>query len=170
MGEAPHSSPPHPTDLQVGRRLRQRRTLLGMSQGRLGGLLGVTYQQIQKYERGANRIGSSRLHDLARILGVLVAYFFDAPLPPAGFQPALGDSTGLAEGASAFVHDVPAADLSPPQGDADPGDVVGSRETLELVRAFNRIGDPQVRRRLLDLARSLAAVTYRQAGRDDPVA
>jgi transcriptional regulator with XRE-family HTH domain len=164
MGEAPHSTPPHPTDVQVGRRLRQRRTLLGMSQGRLGGLLGVTYQQIQKYERGANRIGSSRLHDLARILGVPVAYFFDGPAP------VQGRSAGLAEGASAFVHDVPAADLSPPRGDADPGDVVGSRETLELVRAFNRIGDPQVRRRLLGLARSLAAVAYRESGRDDPVA
>jgi transcriptional regulator with XRE-family HTH domain len=167
MGEASPSTSPHPTDVQVGRRLRQRRTLLGMSQGRLGGLLGITYQQIQKYERGANRIGSSRLHDIARILGVPVAYFFDG----AGLsdrQPIQSLGSGLAEGSSAFVPQTP--DVSPPQREVDPRDDLGSRETLELVRAFNRIGDPLVRRRLLDLARSLAAMACRDPGSDDPPA
>ena len=70
-------SAPHPTDIQVGQRLRQPRTLKGFSQERLGRLIGVTYQQVQKYERGTNRIGSSRLDEIARILGVQVGYFFE---------------------------------------------------------------------------------------------
>jgi transcriptional regulator with XRE-family HTH domain len=68
---------PHPTDVRVGRLLRERRLELGMSQERLGALLGVTYQQVQKYERGANRIGSSRLFELGQILDVPVSFFFD---------------------------------------------------------------------------------------------
>jgi transcriptional regulator with XRE-family HTH domain len=131
---------PHPTDLLVGQQLRRQRTLLGMSQERLGSLLGVTYQQIQKYERGVNRVGSSRLHELARALGVPVAYFFAGE--PASPGP------GLAEGDAAAVGLVLDAEPS--------GDAVDRRETLELVRAFNRIPDPHVRRRVLDLARALA--------------
>ena len=73
------SDAPHPTDVRVGRLLRERRLELGISQERLGALLGVTYQQVQKYERGTNRIGSSRLHELCRILGVRASYFFDEP-------------------------------------------------------------------------------------------
>ena len=78
------SDAPHPTDVKVGRLLRERRLELGISQERLGALLGVTYQQVQKYERGTNRIGSSRLQDLCRILGVRASYFIDEPdtLPP----------------------------------------------------------------------------------------
>ena len=73
---------PNPIDIEVGRRLKQRRTLLGMSQERLGDLLGITYQQIQKYERGTNRIGSSRLYDICRILDVPSSYFIEgAELP-----------------------------------------------------------------------------------------
>ena len=68
---------PNPIDIEVGRRLKQRRTLLGMSQERLGDLLGITYQQIQKYERGTNRIGSSRLYDICRILDVPSSYFIE---------------------------------------------------------------------------------------------
>ena len=79
------SDAPHPTDVRVGRLLRERRLELGISQERLGGLLGVTYQQVQKYERGTNRIGSSRLHELCKILGVRANYFFDEP--PAFDQP-----------------------------------------------------------------------------------
>jgi transcriptional regulator with XRE-family HTH domain len=135
---------PHPTDVQVGRRLREQRTLRGLSQERLGSLLGVTYQQIQKYERGTNRIGSSRLEELARALAVPVAYFFELPAP----------GQGLAEGAPGFdLQDAPGIDG--PAGDA--GVEVDRRETLELVRAFNRIADPQIRRRVLELARALAA-------------
>ena len=68
---------PNPIDIHVGKRLRLRRTLLGMSQERLGELLGLTFQQVQKYERGVNRIGSSRLFELGQILDVPIAFFFD---------------------------------------------------------------------------------------------
>jgi transcriptional regulator with XRE-family HTH domain len=151
------SEAPHPTDVQVGRRLRQRRTLLGMSQERLGELLGVTYQQIQKYERGANRIGSSRLHEISRILAVPVTYFFDEPpiaAPVARGQP------GLVEGGSAFVFDGPPAAPKADHVDID------TRETVDLVRAFQRIDDPQVRRRLVELTRALAELSYRESAGD----
>ncbi len=139
--------PPHPTDLRVGQLLRERRMLLGMSQERLGALLGVTYQQVQKYERGANRIGSSRLQDLCRVLGVPITYFFAAG----------AGARGLDEAAAPFVHDV-----EPPAADH------GARETLELVRAFARIDDASVRRRVLDLVRALGETPYRKdAGRAD---
>jgi len=136
---------PHPTDIRVGQLLRERRMLLGMSQERLGALLGVTYQQVQKYERGSNRIGSSRLHDLCRILAVPVSYFFDQTPAPAQTPPA----TGLAEAAPTFEHEAPLVPVQPE-----------GRETLELVRAFNRIGDPLVRRQLLELTRALADMEF----------
>jgi transcriptional regulator with XRE-family HTH domain len=137
---------PHPTDVRVGKLLRERRMLLGMSQEHLGALLGVTYQQVQKYERGTNRIGSSRLHDLCRVLAVPVSYFFDE----------VGSAPGLAEGAAAFEHE-PAPAAAAPDG----------REALELMRAYARIGDPEVRRRLLELARALGEAAYRE-GADHP--
>ena len=120
---------PDPVDVHVGMRLRQRRTLLGMSQERLAQAFGVSFQQVQKYERGANRISASRLHLLTRILDVPVSYFFEG-LPAA----------------------VPEQPPSPP---VDDGDQMTSRETLELVRAYYRIGDGSVRKRLVDLARAL---------------
>lgn len=145
---------PKPVDLHVGRRLKLRRGLAGMSQERLAELLGITYQQVQKYERGVNRIGSSRLHDIARILDMPVAWFFDE-MP--GTQSAA--TPGLAEDApSGFVFDmpeVPRAELQPEEA------ATFGRETLEMVRAFNRIGDPLVRRRLFELAKALAATNWR---------
>ena len=71
------SDKPNPIDIHVGTRVRLRRTLLGMSQEKLGDALGLTFQQVQKYERGANRIGASRLYDLSRVLDVPVSFFFD---------------------------------------------------------------------------------------------
>ena len=121
---------PHPTDVRVGRLLRERRLALGISQERLGAMLGVTYQQVQKYERGANRIGSSRMHELCKVLNVKASYFFDDPEP-----------TGLAEAASPFDRTV--ADC-------------GTRETQELLRAFGMSSDAEIRRRLIDLTRALA--------------
>jgi transcriptional regulator with XRE-family HTH domain len=119
---------PNPIDIHVGSRVR----------------LGLTFQQVQKYERGANRIGASRLHDLSRVLDVPVSFFFDdmdpvrAPAIPAGFaEPA----------AEAF--------------DSDP---LRRRETVELVSAYYRIDDPALRRRLFDLARALAGGAERVSG------
>src|SRR3712207_4864128 len=95
---------PNPIDIEVGRRLKQRRTLLGMSQERLGDLLVITYQQVQKYERGINRIGSSRLFEICRILDVPSSYFFDGAEPRAAPQKLLG----LAEDEPGFAYDGPA--------------------------------------------------------------
>jgi transcriptional regulator with XRE-family HTH domain len=136
------SDKPNPIDVHVGRRLRLRRTLLGMSQERLGQLLGLTFQQIQKYERGVNRIGSSRLYELGQILDVPVSFFFDDMADGEGAQDLL--APGLAEEPAEFAFDEPQA----PRFD--------KRETLELVRAYNRIADPAVRKRLFELTKALA--------------
>jgi transcriptional regulator with XRE-family HTH domain len=127
---------PHHVDEHVGRRLKLRRLLLGLSQERLGELLGLTFQQIQKYERGANRLGASRLYEAARVLQVDVGFFFEDLADEAG---------GLAEEAIAYRHDVACRGVD------------RRRDTLELVRAFERINDQELRRRVLDLAKAVAA-------------
>jgi transcriptional regulator with XRE-family HTH domain len=127
---------PNPIDVRVGARLRLRRTMLGLSQEKLGDAIGLTFQQVQKYERGANRIGASRLHELSRVLDVPISFFFDDTDPVRA--PAMGGFA--APPAEAFVSDP----LRKP-------------ETLELVRAYFSIEDATVRRRLFDLARALAA-------------
>ena len=119
-------------DVHVGSRVRLRRTLLGMSQEKLGDALGLTFQQVQKYERGANRVGASRLYDLSRVLDVPVSYFFDE----------FGDAV---DGADGNAHA------------SDPHQPMMRRETLELVRAYLRIADPQIKRRVFDLTKALAA-------------
>lgn len=127
-------SSPHPVDTHVGKRLRLRRTLLGLSQEAVGSAIGVTFQQVQKYERGINRMGASRLYDFSKLLNIPVSYFFE------GFQGAEGQktATGMAEESSEFEHDIST-----------------SREMMELTRAFNTIKDPQVRKRVLELVKSL---------------
>jgi transcriptional regulator with XRE-family HTH domain len=155
---------PNPIDIEVGRRLKRRRTLLGVSQERLGELLGVSYQQIQKYERGTNRIGSSRLYDICRILDVPAGYFLDdAPEPPAFAQPS-PPAYGLAEAPAGFAFDGP---IAPPASSPEPAGA-DERETLELVRAFRRIRDPVVRRRLFELTKALAGLAYRAPGDPGP--
>jgi transcriptional regulator with XRE-family HTH domain len=138
------ASTPNPIDVHVGKRLRLRRTLLGMSQERLGESLGLTFQQVQKYERGANRIGSSRLFELGQILDVPVSFFFDdMPGTTATSTHGSAFAPGLAEEGAAFEHDL---------DDQLPLD---KRETLELIRAYYRIGDPAVRKRLFELTKAL---------------
>ncbi len=134
------SGQPNPIDVHVGTRVRLRRTLLGMSQEKLGEALGLTFQQVQKYERGANRIGSSRLFDLSRVLDVPVSFFFDDMSDETKNQaPSLLLGGGLEEPPHNFEHDP-----------------LSKRETLELVRAYYRISDPQVRKRVYELAKALA--------------
>jgi transcriptional regulator with XRE-family HTH domain len=135
------SGKPNPIDVHVGSRVRLRRTLLGMSQEKLGEALGLTFQQVQKYERGANRVGASRLFDLSRVLDVPVSFFFDDMDDQLkGQSPAQIASVGeLAEAPAHFEHDP-----------------LAKRETLELVRAYYRINDPQVRKRVYELAKALA--------------
>jgi transcriptional regulator with XRE-family HTH domain len=140
------SDKPNPIDVHVGSRVRLRRTLLGMSQEKLGEAIGLTFQQVQKYERGANRVGASRLYDLSRVLDVAVSYFFEE-ITPAVASAAEARLGGMLE------------ESPSPAYEADP---MMRRETLELVRAYYRIADPQVRRRLFDLTKAIANATERR--------
>ena len=131
-------SKPNPVDIHVGSRVRLRRTLLGMSQEKLGTAVGLTFQQIQKYERGANRIGSSRLFQFAQVLDVPVSFFFeDMPEEIARSQP--GASLNASE---SFQQDQ-----------------FARRETLELVRAYYKIRNPNVRKRVFELTKAVAGVS-----------
>jgi len=136
---------PNPVDVHVGARVRLRRTLLGMSQEKLGDAIGLTFQQVQKYERGANRIGSSRLFDLSRVLDVPIGFFFDEmPGDVAASSPA--QTRGMAE--------------APVTYELDP---MAKRETLELVRAYYKITDPNIRKRLFELTKALGAAAGKAA-------
>jgi transcriptional regulator with XRE-family HTH domain len=115
----------HPVDVHVGKRIRQRRWMIGMTQQQLADAVGIKFQQIQKYETGMNRVSASRLWDVAATLGVQIGYFFD----------------GLE---STAVEAAPG------------GDMLTSKEAMDLVRAFHSIPETQ-RRRLLDLARVLSS-------------
>ena len=126
---------PNPTDIHVGSRIRLRRNMLGMSQEKLGENLGITFQQIQKYEKGTNRVGASRLQAIASILGVPVAFFFEEV--PGGET---ADGRVLLEDASMLLA----------------LEYCSSPEGLQLNRAFVKIRDLKVRRRLLDLVKSLS--------------
>jgi transcriptional regulator with XRE-family HTH domain len=121
-------------DLHVGKRLRRRRRLLGLTQQQLAESIGIRFQQIQKYECGANRVTASRLYELAVALNVPVNYFFE----------------GLQQ------LNAPANGVSPPANDRDliAADVLSQKETLELIRAYYKLGE-RPRRRLLDLAKAL---------------
>ena len=136
-------SRPSPIDAHVGSRIRLRRTLMGMSQERLGEALGLTFQQIQKYERGVNRVGASRLFDLSRVLDVSISFFFDdMPEPLAGLHGT--HQVTRAAGGFADQQDAFGADES-----------VNRRETAELVRAYYRITDSSQRKRVFDLIKSM---------------
>jgi transcriptional regulator with XRE-family HTH domain len=126
---------PNPIDVHVGSRVRLRRTMLSMSQEKLGDSLGITFQQIQKYEKGANRIGASRLQEIANVLNTPVAFFFeDAP------STRKGGRAGFAESESPnYVVDF-----------------LSSSEGLQLNRAFVKIKDPKVRRKIVEMVRALS--------------
>ncbi len=134
---------PHPVDVHVGGRLRKRRTLLGLSQTALGKTVALTFQQVQKYERGTNRISASRLFALTRVLDVPIEHFFDdMPTAVAASSPTLGG--GRAK--------------KPPSYEPDP---MAKRETLELVRAYYKIRDPQIRKRLFEMTKTLGSRSSR---------
>jgi transcriptional regulator with XRE-family HTH domain len=128
---------PNPVDVHVGSRVRYRRMIIGMSQEKLGERMNLTFQQIQKYEKGTNRIGASRLFQLSKILEVPVGYFFE----------------------DAFANAAPAQATHGLHEPAQEGyllDFLNSREGLDLNKAFARIQDPKVRRRVIDLVRALS--------------
>jgi transcriptional regulator with XRE-family HTH domain len=130
---------PNPIDVHVGARIRLRRTLLGLSQERLAEAIGLTFQQVQKYERGMNRVSSSRLYDLARILDVPLSYFFDE-MPAA---------------VSAQTPSELMKTKRRPDTDQE-NDPMARRETLEFVRAYCKIEDPAVRKRVFELTKAVA--------------
>jgi transcriptional regulator with XRE-family HTH domain len=125
---------PNPVDKYVGSRVRMRRIMLGMSQEKLGEALGLTFQQVQKYEKGTNRVGASRLQQISEILQVPVSFLFDGG--PSG----AANTEGFSEGSSpAYVSDFLAAS-----------------EGLALTRAFTRITDAKMRRSIVDLVEQIA--------------
>lgn len=138
------SEQPDPVDIHVGARMRVRRNLIGLSQEQLGKALGLTFQQIQKYERGTNRMGSSRLFQVAQILSVPISYFFEE-MPSAIATP----QQGFAEGEQEGLENAP----TPANRNAD---ILYRRETLELVRAYYAIQDAKQRRKIYELIRSMA--------------
>ncbi len=136
---------PSPVDVHVGARLRQRRTLLGMNQTKLGEALGVSFQQMQKYENGANRISASRLFDLSRVFDVPIEFFFDdMPSAVAASSPAQGG--GKAK--------------KLPSYEPDP---MTKRETMEFVRAYYKIEDANVRKGLRELTKAVGAAANRDS-------
>ena len=141
MAEKENKRAPHPMDIHVGSRVRLRRMMQGMSQDKLGEELGLTFQQIQKYEKGVNRIGASRLYDIARVLEVPVQFFYDdfgdGPETMIGFA----ETNPKTEEKSGFMQL-----LSTPEG-------------VQLCRAYASIRDYQVRRRILDLVKALGDET-----------
>ena len=128
---------PNPIDKHVGSRVRMRRMMLGMSQEKLGSSLGLTFQQVQKYEKGTNRIGASRLQQISHILQVSVSFFFEgAPTVGSGIR-----AEGMSEAPSpAYVSDF-----------------LATSDGLALTKAFMRIGDSKLRRRIVDLVEQIAA-------------
>ena len=124
---------PNPIDRHVGSRVRMRRMLIGMSQEKLGEALGLTFQQVQKYEKGTNRIGASRLHRIASVLGVPVEFFYE------GAPHGSGAATGFAEPASSTYV----------------SDFLSTSEGVQLVKAFLAVKDPKVRRKIVELISAL---------------
>ena len=128
----------NPTDKHVGSRLRMRRRLLSMSQEKLGDAVDLTFQQIQKYEKGANRIGASRMQQFAEILKVPVSFFFDGLPSTAGHVIAASDDA-----------DIPSPEMVQ--------DFLTSRDGLEIIKTFQSIADPALRRSLVGIVRQVAA-------------
>ena len=126
---------PSEMDVHVGQRLRVRRSLLGLSQEKLAEALGITFQQVQKYERGTNRVSAGRLFDLGNILEVPVSYFFEQ------FGQDQNAAVGLSDNAQdAFEHD----------------DIMNSKETLDLVRTYYSVQDPAARKDIIKFIKSMA--------------
>ena len=132
---------PRAVDVHVGSRIRMRRLYLGQSQSELARAVGLTFQQIQKYERGLNRVSASRLYDLARVLDVPVSFFFDDM--PEGI-----DLSGPGGAGAQGRNTAEASDLTNP---------LAQRETAELVRSYYNIADPNVRKRVYEMVKALAA-------------
>jgi transcriptional regulator with XRE-family HTH domain len=126
---------PNPIDKHVGSRVRMRRMMITMSQEKLGERLGITFQQIQKYEKGSNRIGASRLQQISSVLGVPVSFFFEGAPVPEGATGGFGESPS-----PAYVSDF-----------------LATADGLALTKAFMKVKDSKVRRRIVDLVEAIAS-------------
>ncbi|MCB1507449.1 MAG: helix-turn-helix transcriptional regulator [Hyphomicrobiaceae bacterium] len=125
---------PNPVDVHVGNRVRMRRMMLGLSQEKLGEALGVTFQQVQKYEKGLNRIGAGRLQTIAQVLQVPVSFFYE-------------DAPGSDASAGSFAEGSSTSYVS---------DLLTTSEGLELTRAFLKVEDTKLRRRIVDLVKAIS--------------
>ena len=140
---------PNPIDVHVGNRIRLRRTLLGLSQEKMASLLGLTFQQVLKYERGMNRVGASRLWDIGKVLDVPIGFFYEdmdkevANQSPRMFS--LPDSTPLS-----FAEEKENFDIDP----------MNRQETIELVRAYYKIPNRKAAKHLYDLIIAMSKTTY----------
>lgn len=138
---------PNPIDIHVGNRIRQRRTLLGMSQEKLAALLGLTFQQVQKYEKGMNRVGASRLWDISKVLKTPIGFFYEdmdqsvAKQSPRTFS--ISQNVGFEEEAAEFQSDP-----------------MLREETMELVKAYYKIPNRKVAKNLFDVIVALSKSTY----------
>lgn len=132
MSKETLASEPHPVDIHVGNRMRMQRKLMGLSQEALARSIGVTFQQVQKYERGVNRMSASRLFDFAKVLQVPISFFFEGVETHA---------SGMAEDdAPVFQHEAP----------------VMSRDAVEVLRAFSQVREPALRRHIVNLVKAIA--------------
>ncbi len=134
---------PNPIDIHVGARVRLRRNLLGLTLQTLAKAVGVTYQQLQKYERGVNRIAASRLFNLSQVLDVPVSFFFEDLSPAAAGAGRKRRARGFSEALAAAID----------------FDVLSNRETIKLIRAYSRITNPRIRKRVLNLLEAAGKIS-----------
>ena len=150
------SGQPNPIDVHVGNRIRLRRTLLGLSQEKLANLLGLTFQQVQKYERGMNRVGASRLWDIGKVLEVPISFFYEdmgrevANQSPRMFSIPDGKPMCFAEDSTEF--------------DSDP---MHRQETIELVKAYYKIANRKAAKHMFDLIVTMSKTTYNHENKAD---
>jgi DNA-binding XRE family transcriptional regulator len=142
----PDDEGPHPVDTHVGAKVKSRRLMLGLSQEELAKAIGLTFQQVQKYERGTNRISVSRLADISKALKVSMDYFLE------GCAAAATGGAGSRKTALKGVSDTPQAMLLEP-------DPMTKRDVLELVRAYEQIRTPALKKQLLEMAKTMAKTT-----------
>ena len=131
------SNQPHLVDIHVGQRVKLRRTLIGLTQAKLGESLGLTFQQIQKYERGANRVSASKLWQLGNVFNIPISFFFEK------MSQTVRDSFPGYEGETAESN-IPEENIT-----------LYRQQTLELVRTFSRLTDPTIRKRVIDIVRAI---------------
>lgn len=156
-GRTPQGEP-NPIDVHVGNRIRLRRTLLGLSQEKLASMLGLTFQQVQKYERGMNRVGASRLWDISKVLEAPINFFYeDMDKSVANQSPRMFSIPDAANNPEFLEEDAEIFNADPMQ----------RQETIELVKAYYKIPNRKAARHLYDLIIAMSKTTYNNSSEDD---